>query len=80
MIQRWMCGLLVLSVICCVGGEAGAQEAAATAQEPVDQALVRKDNPGQQGGTVACPLLEGIVPDHFGADPEAVTHCSRPSA
>jgi hypothetical protein len=76
--QRWMCGLLVLSIISCGGGEAGAQEAPATAQEPVPQAPVRQDRPGQQGGTVACPLLEGIVPDLFGAEPEAVTF--RPSS
>jgi hypothetical protein len=75
--QRWMCGLLVLSIISC-GGEVGAQEAPATAQEPVPQNPVHQDSPGQQGGTVACPLLEGIVPDLFGADPEAVRF--RPSS
>ena len=61
--QRWMCGLLVLSVISCGGREAGAGEAPATAQEPV---------------AGACSLLEGIVPDLLGADPEAVTF--RPSS
>jgi len=43
------------------------------AHEPAARALAHADSPGGQNGPLPCPLLEAIVPDHFGVDPEAVT-------